>query len=114
MPVAVLGAGGSAAGDPHVDGDVEPDELRVPQGGRARLRLVELSGGKFKGYIYIYVHEGWMEDGRTLVFGSRHVCVYVRIVLYIDIGMFFCSGFVSEAGVVLLGRFCALVGACAR
>lgn len=31
---------------------------------------------------YVYVHEGWMEDGRTLVFGSRHVCVYVRIVLY--------------------------------
>lgn len=45
VSVAVLAAGSGAAGDPHVDGDVEPHELRVPQGGGARLGLAELSGG---------------------------------------------------------------------
>lgn len=45
MPVAVLGDGGGASGDAHMDGHVKLDELRVPQEGGARLGLLELPGG---------------------------------------------------------------------
>lgn len=47
LPVAVLRAGRDAAGDPQLDGDVQLDELRVPQGGRrAGLGIVEISAGE--------------------------------------------------------------------